>query len=58
MERGETHGSARARHALTRNGPEPQFDAGDTGCLDGDNESLGDLTITLSIQPAKGIIER
>ena len=27
------------------------------GCLDGETESLGDLTITLSIQPAKGILE-
>jgi|GEM_PF-5264995 hypothetical protein len=42
---------------MTRTGPEPHFDAGDTGCLDGDNESLGELTITLSIPPAKGIVE-
>jgi hypothetical protein len=52
----ETHGTA--HHRAKR--PELSTDYYVTrgyGCLDGEHESQSDLTITFSIQPARGILE-
>jgi len=39
-------------------GPDRKFDAGVTGCLDGEDESPSDSTITWLIPLAKGIVKR